>query len=113
MVEKRVVDPVTGGEKGGKLARFDLIPPEATWALAEHYGKGCQKYADRNWERGYKWGLSIAALQRHIHQWLQGESYDTETGSHHLIAAAWHCFALFVFEVRGLGSDDRGKGKKD
>ena len=48
MKEVRVVDPVTGGEKGAKLARFDLIPPEATWALAEHYGKGCAKYSDRN-----------------------------------------------------------------
>lgn len=105
--EVRVTDPKTGGEKGSKLARFDLVPPEASWALAEHYGKGCAKYADRNWEKGYKWGLSVAALERHLNQWKQGESYDKETGSHHLIACAWHCFALFVFEMRSLGTDDR------
>ena len=104
--ESRVVDPATGGVKGSKLARFDLVPPEAIWALAEHYGKGCQKYDERNWEKGYKWGLSVAAMQRHINHWLQGESIDEETGSHHLIAAAWHCIALFTYEVRGLGSDD-------
>lgn len=101
-----IKDPTTGGLKGSKLARFDLVPPEANWALAEHYGKGCAKYEDRNWEKGYKWGLSVAALQRHLHQWLQGESYDPETGSHHLIAVAWHAFALFIFELRGLGTDD-------
>ena len=100
------MDSATGAEKGSKLARFDLVPPEALWQLAEHYGKGCAKYADRNWEKGYKWGLSVAAMQRHIYQWLQGESIDKETGSHHLIAAAWHCFALVTYELRGLGTDD-------
>jgi hypothetical protein len=104
--EVRIVDAQTGGEKGSKLPRFDLIPPEATWALAEHYGKGCAKYSDRNWERGYKWGLSVAAMQRHLHQWMMGESYDSETKSHHLIAVIWHAIALFVFEQRGLGTDD-------
>ena len=104
--EVRVTDPTTGGQKGSKLARFDLIPPEPMWALAEHYGKGSQKYADRNYEKGYKWGLSVAALQRHLYQWLQGESIDEETGTHHMISVAWHAFALFIFELRGLGTDD-------
>lgn len=104
--EIRVVDPKSGGEKGSKLQRFSLIPPEAEWALAEHYGKGSLKYADRNWEKGYKWSLSYDALRRHLGQWVSGESYDTETGSHHLIAVAWHAIALFIFEIRGLGTND-------
>ena len=104
--EVRITDPVTGGQKGSKIARFDLIPPDALWALAEHYGKGAEKYADRNYEKGYKWGLSVASLQRHLHQWLMGESVDPETGTNHLIAVAWHAFALFIFELRGLGTDD-------
>lgn len=104
--ETILTDPLTGGQKGSKLARFDLVPQEASWALAEHYGKGCAKYADRNWEKGYKWGLSVAALERHLNQWKRGESFDTETGTHHLIAVVWHAFALFIFELRGLGTDD-------
>jgi len=104
--EVRITDPTTGAQKGSKMARFDLIPPEALWALAEHYGKGCAKYADRNWEGGYKWGLSIAALERHLTRWKMGESYDQETGSHHLIAVVWHAIALFIYELRGLGTDD-------
>lgn len=104
--EVRVVDPNTGGEKGSKLARFSLVPPEFVWALATHYGLGAKKYADRNWERGYRWGLSVDALQRHLHQWLQGEDNDQETGSNHLIAVAWHACALFIFQLRGLGTDD-------
>ena len=104
--EVRVKDPKTGGEKGSKLARFDLIPGDALWALAEHFGVGSKKYDDRNWERGYKWSLSWAAMQRHAWQWFNGEARDKETGSHHLIAVAWHAFVLFVFEMRGLGTDD-------
>lgn len=106
LAEVRVTDPVTGGQKGTKLARFDLIPPEALWGLAEVYGKGCEKYADRNWERGYKWGLSVAALERHLNLWKRGESIDPETGCYHLLQVAWHAFALFTFQLRGLGVDD-------
>lgn len=105
-VETRVTDPTTGGEKGQKLARFSLIPSEFLWALAEHFGKGAQKYADRNWEKGYKWSLTVDALSRHLHQFLQGETHDPETGSHHLIAVAWHAMALFIFDIRRIGTDD-------
>ena len=110
--EIRVVDEKTGGEKGSKVQRFGLIPPEFLWELAAHYGEGCKKYSPRNWERGYTWLLSYDAMQRHIHQWLMGEKCDPETGSHHLVAAAWHCIALFLFEKRGIGTDDlRGAGR--
>lgn len=104
--ETRVVDPLTGAEKGAKLARFSLIPPSFLWALAEHYGQGAKKYADKNWERGYKWSLSLDASQRHLNQWLLGEDNDEETGSSHLVAAAWHLIALFFFHKYGKGTDD-------
>lgn len=101
-----VTDPLTGGQKGAKSARFSLIPFDWLWAMAEHYGVGATKYADRNWERGYKWSLSLDAHSRHLNQWLMGEDNDLETGSSHLIAAAWHLIALWVFHKRGLGTDD-------
>ena len=104
--EVRVIDPKSGGEKGSKLARFSLIPPEFLWALAEHYGKGAHKYSERNWEKGYKWSLTVDAMERHWNQFKLGESIDPETGSHHLIAAAWHCIALFIFDLRRIGTDD-------
>lgn len=105
-IEVRVVDPVTGGQKGEKVDRYDLIPPEFEDALATHYGKGCVKYSDRNWEKGYKWHLSYRALRSHLNLWQRGESYDKETGSHHLVCVAWHAIALFMYELRGLGTDD-------
>lgn len=92
----RQVDPDTGGEKESKLARYDLIPTGPLNLLATHYGLGAKKYSDRNWEKGYKWGLSYAALHRHLNAFWSGEDYD-EDGHFHLAAAAFHVFALMHF----------------
>lgn len=112
--EVRVTDAVTGGQKGSKLARFSLIPRDFLWELAEHYGRGARKYEDRNWQKGYKWSLTVDALDRHLSAWLHGtpennwqpEDNDPETGSSHLIAVAWHVIALWWFHKHGRGTDD-------
>lgn len=110
--ETRVVNPATGGEKGSKLARFDLIPTGPLWELAEHFGKGCAKYSERNWERGYKWSLSYAAAMRHANQFWNGEDMDPEAGSKHVIAAAWHLLALAWFMDNKRELDDRPTTKE-
>lgn len=104
--EVRIVDSETGGEKGQKLARFSLIPSDWLWALAEHYGVGALKYAPDNWRKGYCWRLSLDAHDRHLMLWRMGMDVDTETGSHHLISAAWHLIALWWFQQHGKGTDD-------
>lgn len=113
--EVRVVSE-TGGEKGSKLARFDLIPPDALWALAEAYGVGAEKYAERNWEQGYSWSLSYAAMQRHANQFWMGEDVDRESGILHLASVAWHAFAMlhFLGNYEDFGPfDDRVTGEYD
>lgn len=97
----------TGGEKGQKLARFDLLPVDALRQVAEHYGKGASKYADHNWRRGYEWSKSYAALQRHATQFWGGEDVDEETGSHHMAAVAFHALALLEYAVSHPDFDDR------
>lgn len=66
----------TGGEKGVKLARYDLIPVLPLRLLAEHYGRGAAKYADNQWRRGYEFSKSIAAKVRHFEAWRGGEDFD-------------------------------------
>jgi hypothetical protein len=105
--EVRVKNEKTGGEKGQKLARFDLIPPKPMWEVAELYGRGSRKYADRNWELGYKWSLSIAALERHLNLWKQGEVRDRQDGQHHLASVVFHALALMEFERTHPELDDR------
>lgn len=104
-----VTNEQTGGRKGSKLARFDLIPSRPLELLAEHYGRGCLKYSDRNWENGYNWGLSFAAMMRHAWAFWRGEDIDPETGSPHLVAVAWHAFALLEFGRICPTLDDRSK----
>jgi hypothetical protein len=106
--EVRVTDPLTGGQKGDKIGRFDLIPPEALGEVAAVYGRGAKKYAPRNWELGYDWGLSVAALERHLQRWKAGEQRD-EMDNHHLACVVFHALALITFEKFGLGTDTRSQ----
>ena len=108
--EVRVKDPSTGGEKGRKLARFGLLPHEALWEIAEHYGVGASKYDDHNWRRGFDWSLSYDALQRHLALWWSGEDIDPESGTHHLAAAGFHVLTLLTFVREHPEGDDRWRG---
>lgn len=89
--------------------RYELIPPEALEALAWVYTKGAEKYVDRNWEKGMSWGRCFGSLMRHCWAFWRGEAVDSETGCHHMAMAAWNCFALFYYQRRCLGTDDRAK----
>ena len=94
----------SGAQKGSKLARYDMIPADALRILAEHYGKGAEKYPPfdsgdglgvlDNYRRGYHWSLSFAAMMRHAWAFWGGEDTDAETGSPHLAAVAWHTLTL-------------------
>ena len=66
----------TGGMKGVKLERFDLIPAGPLQDLATLYGRGAAKYAEHNFRKGYEWSKSYSALQRHANAWARGESWD-------------------------------------
>jgi len=112
-VEEIISESVTGGKKGVKLARFDLIPTRALYALAEHYGKGCRKYGDRNWENGVEWGKGYAALQRHATLFWDGTASDDE-GNSHLIAVAFWAMALYTYSTdpKYSGLDDRSSSNQ-
>ena len=105
--EIRVTDPITGGQKGSKPERYDLIPSQALDDVARVYGFGANKYAIHNWAKGYDWGLSIAALERHISAFKQGENIDQESGLPHLAHAVFHCLTLIMFSKYSLGTDSR------
>lgn len=107
--ETRVVNEATGGEKGSKLARMDLLPWDQLYHVSELYGNGAIKYSERNWERGYKWSLSYAALHRHLAQFWAGESMDEETKCHHLSSVIFHALALMRFDQEHPELDDRPK----
>lgn len=97
----------TGGEKGVKRARFDLIPAGPLRLVAEHYGIGAEKYDDRNWERGYEWSKSFGAMMRHAWAFWAGEDLDPESSSPHMAAVCFHALALMEFAEAHPDFDDR------
>lgn len=96
-MEKKVVNPLTGGAKGGKPERFDLLPWPELAEVARLYGAGANKYDDRNWEKGYELSLSFAALMRHLTLFWGREEIDPETGGHHLASVVFHALAMMRF----------------
>ena len=92
-----VTNAITGGQKETRPARMDLLPWDQLWTVAELYAYGAQKYEDRNWERGYAYSLSIAAMLRHAAKFVQGENDDPESGCPHLASVVFHALALMRF----------------
>lgn len=99
MSDERRITSASGGQKGQKLARFDLIDPSFLWGLAEVCGLGALKYSDDNWRKGYDWKLTLGALERHLNLLKRGQEFDEETGLHHSLHVAWHAMVLFVFHA--------------
>lgn len=107
----------SGGEKGVKLERYDLIPVEPLAELARVYGYGVEKYRTQdseyqgpnvaNWTKGYEWSKNFGAMLRHIEAARAGEWIDEESGRAHLAHAAWHCFTLMWFYGHRPEFDDR------
>lgn len=102
-----VVEGGGGVKYDDNKPRYDLIPPEFEEAIAVILTMGAEKYADRNWEAGMRWGRVYASLRRHLASWQLGEEKDADSGKSHL----WHagcCIAfLITYEARGIGVDDR------
>lgn len=97
----------TGGQKGVKPERHDLIPVKGVAAIARVFAFGAEKYDDHNWRRGYEWGKSLAALNRHIDAFADGETCDPESGLPHLAHAGFHILVLLTWlEEQGEGVDN-------
>lgn len=112
MAEVIRVDPKTGGMKGRKPERLDLVALEGTMGEARVAAFGASKYSDNNWRKGYDWGESFAAACRHLFLFWLGEDLDKESGECHLLHAKWHMSTLYWFWLHGQGTDNRWMMKK-
>jgi len=65
--------------------RMDLLPCRALIALSKHYQAGCQKYGDRNWEKGIQVHCYLDSGLRHAFKYLMGQRDEP-----HLEAACWN-----------------------
>ena len=79
------------GEKG----RFDLVPMETLRALAIHFQKGCEKYGERNFEKGIPVHSLLDSAMRHLCMVIDGK--DDEN---HLVASIWNLFVAYQTILR-------------
>lgn len=101
-------------------APYELIAPELLEAVAAILKFGVDKYGERNWEKGMKWGRVFGALMRHMWAWWGGQGpttksflfgdLDAETGYSHLWHAACCIMFLIAYEEREVGEDNRLHG---
>lgn len=89
----------TGGEKGVKPERYDLIPWDAMAEVARVYAFGAEKYADHNWRKGYPWSSSIAADFRHEAAFAMGEDRDPESGLLHPAHQVFHALCQIAWSL--------------
>jgi len=74
--ERHVFSTGMQRDSGAKLLRPDLIWMPGLVRLAEHYGKGALKYAERNWEKAAtveEMDRFRTSAFRHFIQWFRGD----------------------------------------
>jgi len=131
----------TGGQKGVKLERWDLMPVFPLQELAKHFGRGARKYSEHQWRQGFEWSKAYSAMLRHQSAFWAGYDFDVcsnepdnclhvdvdgkefeqiepdtcynHTGSHHIVAAMWQCAVLLEFVRTHPEHDDRYIPDKD
>lgn len=97
----------TGGQKGVKPEAMSLLPRKGLAAIARVFGFGATKYNPHNWRRKYEWSKSIDALDRHFGAFVDGETYDPESGLPHLAHVGFHVLVLLTWlEEDGEGVDN-------
>jgi len=70
---------------GAKKPNVALVPPAAKLHMAHAFMNGAAKYGPYNWrEKKVELMTYIAAAQRHLDSFLDGEECASDSGVHHL-----------------------------
>ena len=93
--KRKIFDTGANRDISSGQGRFDLLPPATVKALAIHYEKGCNKYGDRNWEKGIPISNYSSSGLRHIFQFIDGQNDEN-----HLIAAIWNLVCAYETILR-------------
>lgn len=93
---------------GVQKVPMHLVPPSAKIALAEAFADGAKKYGPYNWrEKKVSASIYIAAAQRHMDAWWDGEELSKDALVHH-INHAMACLAIIKDAMSiGMLNDDR------
>ena len=68
---------------------------------------GAKKYGQWNYKCGMPWMKLAGSCSRHLTAWIIGETYDKESGLHHLAHMVYDGLMLLDYAARNKGQDDR------
>lgn len=93
---------------GVTKAPLHLVPPSASYFLADAFADGARKYGPYNWrEHKVSASVYVAAAKRHIDAWWDGEDLSADANVEHM-AHAMACMAI-ILDAKSVGmlNDDR------
>lgn len=101
-------NPKTG--EGLKKPPMHLIPSTALVHMAQVMALGAKKYGAYNWrERTVSVSIYVAAAERHLRSFFDGESVDPESGASHLAHVMACCAIVLDAQAIEKLNDDRPK----
>jgi hypothetical protein len=107
-----VVEMPKASKNSSTKPDLSLIPYVALVAEARAFEVGEKKYGRYNYCKGHKSSQLIAAAQRHLLAWFQGEENDPVDGQPHL-GSVRACMAMLLRQQElGTLIDDRYKEDK-
>lgn len=93
-----------------------LLPIEWEWALCTVWTAGSTKYNYDSQETApwltnpMEWTRVLSSARRHERDFLGGQSFDPETGCHHMAMRAWNDLVIMSYDLHKIGKDDLKRG---
>jgi hypothetical protein len=96
--------------KDGK-SRLELLPRGPLADVARVMAHGADKYGERNWRIDQIMASTYeGSMMRHLFAWADGETFDPESGEHHLAHIAANCLIVMDAEqFHGCFLDNRDR----
>ncbi len=82
-------------KKDEEKPRLDLLDSSWLIGVGRVLTLGCIKYSPNNWRKGFSYSRLIAAAQRHLLAFNNGEDNDPETEESHLLHLS--CCVMFLY----------------
>jgi len=92
--QRKITETGAQSDPSHANAAMELLSPYSLWQLSTWLGKGAEKYAPRNWEKGIPFSVCIGKLQRHLAEYMMGK-----TDEPHLDAIGFWWHALTHYEA--------------
>lgn len=93
---------------GMRKLPIDLVPSTAVVAMSHAFLEGALKYGKYNWRvAGVRASIYLAAMQRHILKYQNGEESDPVTHVPHLASVMACCAIMLDAKLVGKLNDDR------